>query len=141
MLCTWWNFKGIIHFELVPNNLAMEAELYSTQLERMYEPEIPSFNQQKQRALLQQDNTSPHTTKQMWKKIEKLTSSKFCHIQPKPRSYTIRYSNFRCRISCMGIASLISTSKLFVKNRRTCRERQVKTIENNGLYFDELSLQ
>jgi hypothetical protein len=20
MLCVWWNFEGVIHFELVPNN-------------------------------------------------------------------------------------------------------------------------
>ena len=28
MICVWWNFEGILHFELVPNGRAINAELY-----------------------------------------------------------------------------------------------------------------
>ncbi len=36
MLCVWWNFDGVGHFELVPDGRAVNAELYSEQLERVY---------------------------------------------------------------------------------------------------------
>jgi len=28
MLCVWWNFEGVVHFELVQNGQAINAELY-----------------------------------------------------------------------------------------------------------------
>ena len=33
MLCVWWNFEGVIHWEFVPNGRAVDADLYSQQLE------------------------------------------------------------------------------------------------------------
>jgi hypothetical protein len=36
MLCVWWNVDGVVHFELVPDGRAVNAELYSEQLERVY---------------------------------------------------------------------------------------------------------
>ena len=37
MLCVCWNFKGAIHYEFVPNGHAVDADLYSQQLERVLE--------------------------------------------------------------------------------------------------------
>ena len=37
MLCVWWNFEGVIHWEFVPNGRAVDADLYSQQLERVHE--------------------------------------------------------------------------------------------------------
>ncbi len=66
MLCVWWNFDGVVHFELVPEpeRLAINAELYSQQLERMYAAlgeRYPALVNRK-RVLLQQDNARPHPT-------------------------------------------------------------------------------
>ena len=64
MLCVWWNFEGVIHFELVPEGLAINAELYSQQLERMYAAlgeRYPALVYRK-RVLLIQDNARPHLT-------------------------------------------------------------------------------
>ena len=36
MLCVWWNFEGVVHFELVPDGPAVNSDLYFEQLERMY---------------------------------------------------------------------------------------------------------
>ena len=36
MLCVWWNYEGILHFELVPEGRAINAELYCEQLHRVY---------------------------------------------------------------------------------------------------------
>ena len=65
MLCVWWNFEGVIHFELVPEGLAINADLYSQQLERMYAAlgeRYPALVNRK-RVLLQQDNARPHTAR------------------------------------------------------------------------------
>ncbi|CAF4758556.1 unnamed protein product, partial [Rotaria sp. Silwood2] len=37
MICVWWNFEGVLHFELVPNGRAVNAELYCQQLDRVYD--------------------------------------------------------------------------------------------------------
>ena len=37
ILCAWWNFEGVIHWEFVPNERAVDADLYSQQLERFHE--------------------------------------------------------------------------------------------------------
>src|SRR5689334_10677185 len=33
MICVWWNFEGILHFELVPKGRAINAELYCDLIE------------------------------------------------------------------------------------------------------------
>ena len=35
MLCVWWNFKGILHFELLPNNQTITSGVYSTKWDRL----------------------------------------------------------------------------------------------------------
>ena len=37
MLCVWWNFGDVIHWEFVPNRRAVDAGIYSQQLERVRE--------------------------------------------------------------------------------------------------------
>ena len=62
MLCVWWNFKGVIQCEFVPNGLTVDALLYSQQQERVYEilrriyPALVNRN----RVLLKQGNARPH---------------------------------------------------------------------------------
>ena len=33
MICVWWNFEGVLHFELVPDGRAVNAELCLQQAE------------------------------------------------------------------------------------------------------------
>ena len=37
MLCVWWNFEGVIHWNFIPNGRAVDADLYSQQLEIVHE--------------------------------------------------------------------------------------------------------
>ena len=37
LLCVWWNFEGVIHWEFVPNGRAVDADIYSQQLDRIHE--------------------------------------------------------------------------------------------------------
>ena len=65
MLCIWWYFEVVIHWEFVPNGCAIDADLHSRQLERVHEilrrryPSLVTRN----RVLLQQDNARPHTAR------------------------------------------------------------------------------
>jgi histone-lysine N-methyltransferase SETMAR len=36
LLCFWWNYKGFIYYELVPDGCTIYVEVYSQQLEKMY---------------------------------------------------------------------------------------------------------
>jgi histone-lysine N-methyltransferase SETMAR len=36
LLCVWWNYEGLIYYELVPDGRMINAELYSQQFEKMY---------------------------------------------------------------------------------------------------------
>ena len=63
MLCSWWNFQGVIHWEFIPNGHAFNADLYFQQLERVHEImrwRYPALVNRK-RLLLLQDNSRLHT--------------------------------------------------------------------------------
>ena len=36
MLCVWWNYECIVHFELVPQGQSITSEVYCQQLDRVY---------------------------------------------------------------------------------------------------------
>ena len=76
MLCVWWNFEGIIHFELVPNGRSIVSNLYSQQLQRMHailKLKYPASVNRRQ-VLLQQDNTTAHTFRLTKNKIQEIQS-------------------------------------------------------------------
>ena len=155
MLCVWWNFEGVVHFELVPNGRAINAELYCQQLDRVYDKlkeKYPALINRK-RALMQQDNAKPHTAKKTKDKFEELEG---VEVLPHPA-----YSP-DCAPSDYG---LFRSMQHFLKDRRfesfeeveeACQEffdskpstwyrdqirkladRWQKVVENNGLYFEE----
>ena len=74
MLCVWWNFEGVIHFELVPEGRTVNANLYTQQLDRVYAilceryPALVNRN----RVLLQQDNAPAHTARLTRGKVQEL---------------------------------------------------------------------
>ncbi|UYV69451.1 hypothetical protein LAZ67_6003646, partial [Cordylochernes scorpioides] len=62
MMSVWWNIDGIAHYELVPDGLAVNADLYLEQLSRVYEvlkTRCPALINRK-RVLLQHDNVPTH---------------------------------------------------------------------------------
>ena len=74
MLSVWWNYEGILHFELVPDGHAVDADLYSQQLDRVYatlRDRYPALVNRKH-ALLQQDNVPAHRAKLSQQKIKEL---------------------------------------------------------------------
>ncbi|GFW75494.1 mariner transposase [Trichonephila clavipes] len=35
LLCIWWDWKGIIYYELLPNGQTLNSDLYCQQLDRL----------------------------------------------------------------------------------------------------------
>ena len=35
MMCVWWDWKGIVHYELLSSNQTINSELYCEQLQRL----------------------------------------------------------------------------------------------------------
>jgi histone-lysine N-methyltransferase SETMAR len=74
LLCVWWNYEGLIYYELVLDGRANNAEVYFEQLEKMYTVLLEKYPAllNRKRVLLQQDNACPHTAKKTLQKIEEL---------------------------------------------------------------------
>ncbi len=155
MLCVWWNVDGVVHFELVPDGRAVNAELYSEQLERVYnvlKQRYPTLIRRK-RALLQHDNGPAHRANFTKEKLDELDG---VEVLPHPAySSDLAPSDY----------GLFRSMEHFLRGRRfetfdqveaACREffeskephwyrdqiRQLaerwrKVIENDGLYFEE----
>ena len=37
MLCVWWDWKGVVHYEVLSHDLTINSELYCSQLDRLQE--------------------------------------------------------------------------------------------------------
>ena len=76
LLCVWWSFEGVIHFELILNDVALDTDLCCAKLNQMFvklHQKNPSLFNRKH-VLLQQYNAKPHTTKKTVEKIKELDS-------------------------------------------------------------------
>ncbi|KAL0852079.1 hypothetical protein ABMA28_000324 [Loxostege sticticalis] len=64
MLCLWWDWKGIIHYELLPPGRTIDSELYCEQLMRLKQeverkrPELIN----RRGVVFHNDNARPHTS-------------------------------------------------------------------------------
>ncbi|KAJ0173665.1 hypothetical protein K1T71_010814 [Dendrolimus kikuchii] len=64
MLCVWWDWKGIIHYELLPPGRTIDSELYCEQLMRLKQkverkrPELIN----RRGVVFHHDNARPHTS-------------------------------------------------------------------------------
>lgn len=153
LLCVWWNFEGVIHFELIPNSRTLDADLYCAQLDRMYakmQQKYPSLVNRK-RVLLQQDNAKPHTAKKTLEKIEKMESIQILpHPAYSPDLAPSDYYLFRAMAHFLKGRTFndleeveIGCQEFFVSKDKEwyqhgmeqLADRWVKTIEFDGLYF------
>jgi histone-lysine N-methyltransferase SETMAR len=152
MLCVWWNFEGIVHFELVPNGRAINAELYCQQLERVYDKlkeKYPALVNRK-RALMQQDNAKPHTAKKTKDKFEELDGVELLpHPAYSPDCAPSDYGLFRSMqhfLKGRRFESFEEACQEFFDSKpsewyfdqiRKLADRWQKVIDNDGLYFEE----
>ena len=60
MLCVWWDWEGIIYWELLDRNQTVNAELYVLQMQRMNNAIQQKRPDRQYGVLLQHDNARPH---------------------------------------------------------------------------------
>jgi histone-lysine N-methyltransferase SETMAR len=74
VLCVWWNYEGLIYYELVPDCHTINAEVYSQQLEKMCTVLLEKYLALVNRkyVLLRQDNACPHTAKKTLQKMKEV---------------------------------------------------------------------
>ena len=66
MLCVWWDWKEIIHYELLQPGRTIDSELYCEQLMRLKQELI-----NRRRMLFHHDNARPHTSLATQQKLRK----------------------------------------------------------------------
>jgi histone-lysine N-methyltransferase SETMAR len=155
MLCIWWNFEGPLHWELVPDGRAMDANLYAEQLQRVHQvlcSRYPAMVNRK-RALLQHDNAPVHTSRRVQQKIQELEG---IELLPHPAySPDLAPSDFhlfrslahflrgRCFNSVQevknGVREFLASkpAEWYRHGIEQLAERWTRTIESDGLYFEE----
>ncbi|GBP81897.1 Mariner Mos1 transposase [Eumeta japonica] len=64
MLCAWWDWKGIIHKELLPPGKAINWDLYRRQLKRFKQEgeKIRPVSINRKGVVFHHDNARPHTS-------------------------------------------------------------------------------
>lgn len=154
MLCVWWNYEGIIHFELIPDGRTINSELYCQQLERVHEilkERYPSLINRK-RTIFQHDNAKPHTSSETKLKLEELEIEVIPHPAYSPDLAPSDFHLFRSMAHffkgrCFksiddvenGCLQFFASKDAAWYNRglKGLAERWLKTLKYNGLYFDE----
>ena len=154
MLCVWWNYKGLVHFELLKEGQTINSSLYSEQLERMLDrlEDLEPALVNRKRVLLQQDNAPAHTAKNTKRKIKDLDIELLPHPAYSPDLAPSYYHLFRSLAHFLrgkdfdtfeDIEKAVSdffASKdpaWFHGGILALARRWQMTIEHDGLYFEE----
>ena len=74
MLSIWWDFQGIIHFELLPPNTTVTSQVYCQQLNRLHAELIKKrhYLATKRGVILHHDNALPNTGRRTLAKVREL---------------------------------------------------------------------
>ncbi|KAK6755309.1 hypothetical protein RB195_013966 [Necator americanus] len=83
LLRVWWGVHGIYHFELLPDNRTVTAEVYCAQLQRLTD-KIRKEHPKLYNVHLLHDNARPHIAKKSSQKILELSNSTAPIVQPAP---------------------------------------------------------
>lgn len=154
MLCVWWNYEGIIYFEVIPDGVAINAGLYSQQIDKMYAVMLqryPALTNRK-RIIIQQDNARPHTAAEVKRKINSLDIEILPHPAYSPDLAPSDFHLFRSMSTFLkgrkfqDLNDIENACRDFFASKDTTwyqngilqlSERWLKTIQHDGLYFDE----
>lgn len=155
MICVWWNFQGVLYFEVLPHGRSINAELYCQQLERVYEKLKEKYPALINRglALFHQDNAKPHTarlTKEKFKQMDGVVILPHPPFSPdlapsdyglfRSMEHVFRGQKFNNLIELKEACQTFFDSKTedwYLGQIRKLADLWHKTVENNGLYFDK----
>ena len=91
MLCVWWEMKGIVHWEILPNGCTITADLYCQQLNRVAE----KLKKKQDRIYFLHDNARPHVAKSTREKLLQLGWVTLPHPPYSPDLAPTSYHLFR----------------------------------------------
>lgn len=150
MLSVWWDMKGVIYWELLDNKQTVNAQLYSSQLERLNE-KIEEKRPDLKKVILLHDNARPHTAKLTRSTIHSLNWELLPHPPYSPDLAPTDYHLFRSMQHSLDGEHFHddedlkkwlqnyfdSKPKIFYERGiRQLPTKWAKIIENNGNYFD-----
>ena len=72
MISVWWDYMGIIHYEMLEKNKTVDSKLYAEQLSRLNEAIQLKRPDRKGKVILQHDNARPHTAQLIKEAIKEL---------------------------------------------------------------------
>ena len=144
----WWDTEGVVHWELLPSGMTINAEVYCSQLDRV-EAALTEKRPHREKVLLLHDNATPHTAK---KTKRHLQQKKWVVLPHPPYSPDIAPTDFKFFRSLQNslrgkefkdedevqlfIEGFIASksSGFFVKGFTDLPKRWKEVIENEGEY-------
>nr|KAF6353464.1 hypothetical protein mPipKuh1_010430 [Pipistrellus kuhlii] len=152
MLCVWWNFKGILHYELLPSNQTITSAVYSAQLERLAqalrEKEPALIN--RKGVILHHDNARPHTARITAEKLRQLEwevlPQPACSPDIAPSDYHLfrslqnfllgkKFNNEECLKNALTEFFASKSQEFYNRGIKMLPERWAQVVENNGNYI------
>lgn len=97
MLCIWWDWKGIVYYELLPQNQMLNSDKYCSQLDRLkaaIDEKRPELANQKG-VIFHQDSARPHISLQTRQKLIQLGWDVLLHPPYSPDLAPSNYHLFR----------------------------------------------
>lgn len=146
MLCVWWHIRGIIHWELIPPDTTITADIYCTQLDRVAE----KIKGKQDRVYFLHDNARPHIAQSTRKKIVDLGWTVLPHPPYSPDLAPSDYHLFRSLSDHLrekkfddqedlrqNLNSFFNqkSQEFYKSGILSLPERWRKVVETNGAYF------
>lgn len=153
MMSVWWDYRGVIYYELLPQNEMITGNIYCHQLERL-KAELEKVRPgliNRNNVIIQQDNARPHTSKLTLQKLRDLDWEVLPHPAYSPDIAPSDYHLFRSLQNYLigkefvkeeNIKSALDnffaskSSTFYEDGIMTLPLRWQKVIDNNGNYFD-----
>jgi hypothetical protein len=110
-ICVWWDWEGVIHYEMLERNKAVNADLYIEQMHRLNDA-IQQKRPDRRQGLLQHDNVRPHIANITNTAIQTLDWEVLPHPLYSPDLVPSDYHLFRSLSNAMSGVSFNNDVKL-----------------------------
>lgn len=152
MLSIWWDWKGILYYELLPSSERISANKYCSQLEQLKKAVLEKRPQlvRTKNVVFHHDNASPHTALATKSKLEEFDWEVMQHPPYSPDIAPTDYHLFRSlqnHLNNQGFHSLEDvqkcldtffagkTEKFYEKGIMTLPQRWKQVIDRHGKYL------